>query len=528
MKKVIKYIVILVVFFGIESCTSNFEEYNTNPYGVSDESLEQDFMNIGGYFAQLQQFIYDCMSAGDFEGIENLAADPFAQYLVPPNPFNSNRNNMTYSLVNDWYKQQWEYTYDIVMSVIYRYDQDNVKQDYPNFYAWATVLKIFSVQRLTDNYGPAIYSEYGSTASTINYDSQKDIYYSFFDELDEAVDALTTYADEGSEAFSDYDLVYGGDVSKWVKAANSLRLRLAMRISNIDPGKAQEEAEKAVSQSYGVFEDNDDNFFVDLGSNVHPLYTVSVGWNASCMCATMESILGGYNDPRLPVYFSEATDEDLPDGSYKGIRQGVDISSKSTYASFSVLGSMYETIDHVQIMTAAEVTFLRAEGALRGWNMGGTAEDFYNDGIQLSFEQYGLSSYAAYMNDDTHTFADYVDPKNSANDFDASSDVTIKWNDSDSKERSLERIITQKWIACFPDGQEAWSEFRRTGYPKLIPVVVNYSGGTISTEEFIRRLPYPDSEYSSNADGVAGGITLLGGADTGGTRIWWDTGGSNF
>ena len=90
-------------------------------------------------------------------------------------------------------------------------------------------------------------------------------------------------------------------------------------------------------------------------------------------------------------------------------------------------------------------------------------------------------------------------------------------------EEKLERIITQKWIAIYPDGQEAWSEFRRTAYPKVFPVMINNSGGTINTNKQVRRIPYPASEYRNNANNVNNAVsTLLGGADNGGTQLWWD------
>lgn len=110
----------------------------------------------------------------------------------------------------------------------------------------------------------------------------------------------------------------------------------------------------------------------------------------------------------------------------------------------------------------------------------------------------------------------------------AISDMTIKWDESDSNERKLERIITQYWIAQFPDATEAWTTFRRTGYPKLFPVVVNESGGLIATDIQTRRLPYPQSEYQTNNAEVAKAVLLLGGPDTGGTRLWWDLDQGNF
>ncbi len=124
--------------------------------------------------------------------------------------------------------------------------------------------------------------------------------------------------------------------------------------------------------------------------------------------------------------------------------------------------------------------------------------------------------------------AAYTDPKNKLNNAPSPTSITVKWDNGASNEQKLERIITQKWLAIFPEGQEAWSEFRRTGYPKLFPVVQNNSGGTIDTDIQIRRLPYPISESNTNSTELNKGIQLLGGADNGGTRLWWDKAAGNF
>ena len=121
-----------------------------------------------------------------------------------------------------------------------------------------------------------------------------------------------------------------------------------------------------------------------------------------------------------------------------------------------------------------------------------------------------------------------ADPLYPVNNSPALSTITIKWDDNAPKENKLEKIITQKWIALFPECTEAWTNFRRTGYPKLFPVVVNNSSGTISTEIQIRRLKYLQSEYSNNAAEVAKAVMMLGGPDTGGTRVWWDVDKGNF
>lgn len=305
-----------------------------------------------------------------------------------------------------------------------------------------------------------------------------------------------------------------------------------MRLVYASPLLAQKEAEEAINNSYGVITTNADNAFLSSGNGVtivNPLWVINAPGYADIRAgAVLQSLLSGYNDPRLATYFQTSTA--FP-GQYLGIRNGIDIANKGDRIGFSQL-----TIGQnqpLQWMTAAEVYFLRAEGALRNWNMNGTAQSLYETGIQTSFSQLGVSGAAAYIADATSTAAPYTDPVNSVNNVKAGdpilSTITIKWNSGDSFERTLERIITQKYLAMYPDGQEAWTEFRRTGYPKVWPVVVNYSGGTIDTKLQIRRLPYLQSEYSNNAAAVQKAVALLATeaygpskADNGGTRLWWD------
>ena len=172
-------------------------------------------------------------------------------------------------------------------------------------------------------------------------------------------------------------------------------------------------------------------------------------------------------------------------------------------------------------MNAAEVAFLRAEGALRGWSMGGTAKEFYEQGVRLSFAQWEVQGADAYLADETSTPALYTDPAGLNSYTGATSSITIAWDDEATEETNLERIITQKWLANFPLGQEAWSEYRRTGYPKLMPIVVNNSGGIVSTERGARRLPYPQEERTNNLANYTSAVGLLGGPDNMATDVWW-------
>jgi hypothetical protein len=242
------------------------------------------------------------------------------------------------------------------------------------------------------------------------------------------------------------------------------------------------------------------------------------------MGAPLESYLTGFNDSRTSKYVLAATDSAVA-GKIKGIREGVNIDAKGRYAGYSQLVTF---TSQIQLMTAAEAWFLKAEASLRGWAGAGVTQTDYETGVQTSFKQYGLDA-TNYLQDATSTAKPYTDPKAitaGQNDIPAGSPwlstITIKWDNAASFDKKLERIITQKWLAMYPDGQEAWTEFRRTGYPKLFPVVINNSGGTISTTAFIRRINFAQSERNTNPAGVTGATQLLGGPDNGGTRLWWD------
>jgi len=199
------------------------------------------------------------------------------------------------------------------------------------------------------------------------------------------------------------------------------------------------------------------------------------------------------------------------------------------------------TSDNIVVFRASEVAFLRAEGALRNWNMGGTAKDFYEEGIRLSFEENGITSGVENYLASTGKVEAYKDPLKgqSAQTYDYSgainTNVTVAWSGGDF-EKSLEQIITQKWIANFPNGMESWTEYRRTGYPKLFPNRVNLSNGDINTNEQVRRLIYSDTEINTNNAELQKGIELLNqentgsiSGDKGGTHVWWDKAGvGNF
>ena len=528
MKNISKILACLTVLGLIVTSCSDLEQYNKNDRNITQEQLEVDFQHVGSKYKPIFESIYQYTPAWSYQLQQNLNADVYSGYMTPPRPFISGANNTTYNMVSGWNGFIWSVPYNNVMNNV-KSISELTETEFPTLNATALILKVSAMHRVADVFGPIVYTNFGDLDNAGVYDSQQAAYNAFFADLDTAVANLMANID--SPRFTAFDMSYGGNYTNWVKLANSLRLRLAIRISKVDPAKAKAEGEKALSQPLGVMTDNADGFFVNSTID-HPLETIDNAWGDIRMNAAMESILTGYGDSRVGNLFDEAVD--YP-GEHKGIRSGLplqapfadELEQKASYIGFSALNDGIHTTT-VQLMTTAEVYFLRAEAALRGWAGAGDAQGNYEMGITKSFDQIGASGAAAYIADNASTPADYVDPVNAANNATALSSVTIAWDGGATNEENLERIITQKWIAMFPEGQEAWSEYRRTGYPKLFPVVSNQSGGAVDTAIQIRRIPFVDSELSTNPDGVAAAVGLLGGPDNAGTRLWWDTGGPNF
>jgi hypothetical protein len=311
-----------------------------------------------------------------------------------------------------------------------------------------------------------------------------------------------------------FDKVYGSDFSRWVKYANSLKLRIALRICYANPVLAQQKAEEVVRHPIGPMSGNGDN--AENPYPQHPIWTTVVNWGDSRPCADIVSYMLGYDDPRISKYFTPTTLEGAVD-KYLGLRTGYALpQTTSRYSS-----STYARTDKTLWMPAAETAFLKAEGALKGWDMGGSAREFYEQGIRLSFEQWGASGADTYLENATATPADFNDPDPEVA-AKAISTITIKWEESAGYETKLERLITQKWIAMYPLGQEAWSDNRRTGYPRFFPVLVNAGDDPALTTRLASRIPFPPSEKDNNTANYEGAVRLLGGPDNYSTRLWWD------
>ncbi len=522
-KNVNKFICLII--FGLSlsiSCTDDFQKLNSNPDNVSDEMLDFDNLRTGAAITTMQLDMIPTSDGGAnaYQRAQSLVGDIFSGYMSAIGQWNGSSNNSTYNLrFGGWSDVMFSVAFTNVMPAWKRICTPENKENDPISYAIAQVIKVATIHRLVDTYGPLPYFDFGHGGITTAYNSEKDIYNSFFTDLTEAVGILEDFnlKNPNARPLKKYDLVYEGDIKKWAKYANTLKLRLALRTVYVDPTNAKKYAEEAIS-GVGVMTNNDDNALLHSANGItvfHPLKVIWYMYNDIRMGASMDSYLKGFKDNRLNKYFYPSQ---LEEEGYHGVRTGIVINNKASYEKMS--SPRIEADTKVQWMNASEAWFLRAEGALRGWAMNGDAKTLYEIGVQTSFAQWDASieSYLTDANVKPAKFEDKVGG-DSANPL---SSITPVYDEDASLDQNLERIITQKWIAMYPEGQEAWSEFRRTGYPKLFPVVKNYSNGAVSIEKQVRRLPFPQTEYDNNRAEVVKAISLLGDQDNGGSKLWWD------
>lgn len=523
MKKII-FILTLAFFMG--ACTDNFEEANTDQFQISDKSLEQDFNHVGAYFSSMLGNIFGHQIE------ENLAAESFCDYMATPSKFAGGINNTTYYIRWNTY---WDRIYGSIMAPSKQVIEIAEAGGYDVFTQWGKLVQILGLSRLTTYHGPLIYSDYGSSESTINYDSEEAMYTAWFKQLDEIQAVFAANTDY--PGMKNFDASYGGDVASWMKLVNSLRLRLAIRISKVAPAMAKAEGEKAIADAAGLILTNEDNFNVSLYGSKLYLAVICFEWGDTRMSAGMESFLVGLKDGRISKYFQPATDPSLyadhPEVPYKGIRNGASLVAKSDHTSCSMINESFKSITKRSYLTAAEINFDLAEAALRGWSGAGEASANYEAGVRASFAEWGAAGVDDYLADATSTPIDYIDPVygDGVNDFVSRSTVTVAWDEAATNEEKLEKIITQKWIAGFTNPNEPWADFRRTGYPKLPLVYQNDSNpdwGVIPDDEWIKRMPFVNSERDGNTQGVAGAVATMKGEDLISTRLWFDTGNSNF
>lgn len=491
------------------SCTMFPDDININPNEVTEDQLQAKNYKIGANVRTLQGLVIP-IEEHMYQFNESLTGCPFAGYVGASTQFDSKFE--TYNPSADWRK--WPFanviteTYAPYRDIIHGTD-DQVA------IAFAKLLKVAIMHRVTDSYGPIPYSALEDSDEVyVKYDTQEEVYMKMFDEIDGAIAALKENTTLGADAWSSYDAVYYGDIAKWLKYANSLKLRMAMRLSYIRPDIAQTKAAEAIAG--GLIETNEDNAQMHAAENRMTL--IYNDWQDHRVARDIIDYMNGYEDPRREKMFTlvEQESDGVTEMVYNGIRVGLRAVNKE--ASISGCSNLIVTSDTPYLwFNAAEAAFLRAEYELR-WGTDAAAKEFYEKGITLSFEERGAEGAETYIEDSEST------PGTSL------SNITIAW-ETGNTDRNLERIITQKWIAIFPLGTESWCERRRTGYPVLYPVVNDLSGGTVDVDEGARRLPYPTEEYALNRTNVEDAIMKLNAeapkdsrfsGDIMGTRVWWD------
>lgn len=514
---------LVLMAFMLSSCTDNFENYNRNPGEPTEEE-------IAGYldvvvFGQMIDNVYSSQE-NSYQMNQNLIGDPYGRHLSITNrgfttPFS------TFNANDGWINYPFNDVFSKFYGAWFVLRKNNTEESSRHLLEWANILRVTAMHRLGDMYGPIPYSQVGKGGINTPYDSVEELYRNMISDLDSAIDYLTEYVEKNPDSRplvepDKGDVIYGANLRKWIVFANSLKLRLAMRTVYADPAFAKTKSEEAVNHKIGVMRSNDEMPKYVFKGGINPVYKMATEWGDSRPAADIITYMVGYNDPRLPLYFNKATMKGMED-EYIGIRTGITLDEKDVMMTYS--GVTMKPEDPSIWMTAAEVAFLRAEGALRGWNMGGSAQALYEEGVELSFSQWGAPDVEAYLQDNESVQADYTNPhliQNTNSSIKALSTITIKWNPAADFEENLERIITQKWIAIYPLGTEAWSENRRTGYPRFFPVMVNASNEPALTYQLASRIPFAPQEKINNPENYADGVKKLGGPDKYGTRLWWD------
>ena len=241
------------------------------------------------------------------------------------------------------------------------------------------------------------------------------------------------------------------------------------------------------------------------------------------MTASMESILKGYDDPRMEVWFAPTED-----GEFRGQPAGGlnDQFGTTEFSAFNddVLGNDYRETKPIEILMAAECYLNRAEGALNGWNMNGNAESFYESGIRLSMNQWDITDSAAidsYIAGNSTPVVPVITELYPDLDlYDTPVDLPVSWSANEAEQRT--QIAVQKYLALFPESWETWADLRRTDEQVIYPLLYTDNPDAGVGTSLMKRVIYVTNEISSNGEAVTEAINLLGGPDTGGTRLWWD------
>lgn len=498
-----KYFILTISLFSLSlSCTKDFKDINTDPNNPGVVPTAYLLTNA-------EKNMMDNLLFESWSGYFSLLT---AQYWTQNNYTEQSRYLFSNGLSNFFFDFFYSDGLREADEIIQLNTSNHIGPVSENQIAIARVLKAWMFQEMTDVWGPIPYSEAlkGADNRTPAYDAQRDIYLDLVQELKESIVQMDT----GAESFGSADVIYGGDVSQWKKFANSLLLRVAIRMADVEPDSAKAAVEIGAT---GTFSSNDDNAYfrylsVPPNNNPHNTYRQFRGDADHCLSNVLiDHTLLPLNDPRLSAFADPA----ISNGAYKGrpvgqssavaASESTELYSQPSGALAVLGGASFRPYDVLRpeaqgvFMNYAEVCFALAEARERGWNVPGTAADWYHKGIAASLGEWGIT--------DQSVIDDYL----------AQSTVNYETATGDWKQK----IGVQKWLALFMQGVQGWSEWRRLDFDKLIPPVAG-ALVDIGDSPSPLRLTYPTNEQTRNGTNYQAALDLLGGADNLKTHLWWD------
>ena len=488
-----KVILLLTMALVIGACDDGFDELNVNPTAAPQ-------IVAANKLTAVQKFIsserYDNWRAGMIYQSTMMQHIATTAGYWDGDKYTWNRGYAS-SLIDRYYGNAIKNVEDLKFQL----DTEEAPEEMK---AIARILRVFAFSRLTDLYGDIPYSEAGKAVLEgiflPKYDQQSEIYPDMLKELEESAAALGS----GTSGFGAADVMYGGDQAKWKKLANSLMLRLGFRLIKVDPAASQAWVTKAIAG--GVMTSNDDIFYLQHDSNNrNGISEVFAADGNPRMSKTFIDFFQNGNDPRLPILAARRGDGSTAPADLIGFPNGLNNAMLLEMTGEENLDNYAEPNRAILaafeapmvFQTYAEVELMLAEANVR-WGIGGDAATHYNNGVTAAMKQLTLWSADAAIEDDA--IATYL----ANNPYDAAN--------------ALEQINTQYWAATFLNEYESFANWRRTGFPVLVPVNFpgNETGGTIP-----RRLTYNQNESAVNAANYEEALSNQG-PDILTTRVWWD------
>jgi len=493
--KLFPFLIVLLTVTMLFSCEKNFGDINVNPNAptaTNPDFIFTEALITGAQMDANRDFgIWAGLTASD-EGLERVD---------------------NYYLPSELAINTWADCYSIVANLneIVKMVEDDPY--YINKLAVTRIWRAYVFGRLTDLYGDIPFSEAakGNTDQFIIapvYDTQKSIYISLLDELKDAISQIDKNTSLGN--FKSADIVYGGDLTKWEKFGNSLRLRMALRLSNVEPELARGIVTEIMEQNL-LLAANSDGFHFKFNKDFQAAtyYFYSAGLARILPSKFLVDMMLETSDPRLPIY-AQHPEKGTAVTSYRGMPSELTVDERIAedynFKKASHVGSYFLREDVVGFtMSYAEVCFMKAEAALKGWGISASeAETFYNQGVTAS-----MSFFKTF----TPTNTLQVDPFNEITQVQINDYLSGPGKFEGTDEEKFEKIITQQWITLYQEGgYEAYALVRRTHYPKL----KNYYGNYVDLDNgLLQRMPYPIEEYSLNGDNAAKADAQQG------AKIWW-------